>query len=499
MRAWFAVLGLLPLTSPAAPARTADLIGMIELPPASATPRCGGLSGCDYDVATNEWVAVSDDKDVANVRGYRLRIDYDAGGVRAATFSAARPVPLPTGVAPDLESVRLDATTGDLWYASEGDAEKGAQPAVWRCDRAGRTSPLALPARDRYGPAQSGLRANQAVEGLALSPAGTIWTAPEAPTWEEGPPADLAHGATVWITEQARDGQILREIPYVLEPVPPVLGGGARAANGISEILWWGDELLVLERAGAEFAPGEWRFAARLFWIDPAEPKAKRLCFDFNATSLRVDNLEGLAPGRRLADGRETVVLISDDNFSPHQRTQIWVLALPTTALAESAASARAWDDFFPGVVHDERRIAGFVGPYRWLSNYFPAPLDFEGRHYGSSEAAYHASKFPEGERDEFTRLDPDAAKKLSRRKVVDQGWWDARKEHVMREITWQKYAQNPELAAQLLATGDRQLEEANWWGDKFWGTVDGEGKNTLGLILMETRRRLRKTEASQP
>jgi ribA/ribD-fused uncharacterized protein len=149
------------------------------------------------------------------------------------------------------------------------------------------------------------------------------------------------------------------------------------------------------------------------------------------------------------------------------------------------------WDDPFEGVVHDERRIAGFVGEYRWLSNYAPCPVTYEGRAYGSSEAAYHASKYPETERDEFTKLDPDASKKLSRKKGVDQKWWDARKERVMAEIVWAKFSQNPDLAEKLLATGNRKLEELNWWGDQYWGTVKGEGKNVLGKILMEVRARL--------
>lgn len=166
------------------------------------------------------------------------------------------------------------------------------------------------------------------------------------------------------------------------------------------------------------------------------------------------------------------------------------LLLLP--ALTLSGGTPRQWDDVFEGVVHDDKRIAGFVGEYRWLSNYLPCRITYEGRAYGSSEAAYHASKFPEAERDEFTQLGADEAKKRSRQKPVDAAWWDARKERVMREILWEKFSQNPDLAERLLATGDRHLEEANWWGDRFWGTVDGEGRNVLGTILMEIRTRLR-------
>lgn len=37
--------------------------------------------------------------------------------------------------------------------------------------------------------------------------------------------------------------------------------------------------------------------------------------------------------------------------------------------------------------------------------------------------------------------------------------------------------------------TGNRELIEENTWGDTFWGTVNGVGKNKLGLILMDVRR----------
>jgi len=173
-------------------------------------------------------------------------------------------------------------------------------------------------------------------------------------------------------------------------------------------------------------------------------------------------------------------------------KTLLGFLALAVVLAAQTPAPKPNWDDPFEGVVQDDRRIAGFVGAYRWLSNYFPCPVTYEGRTYGSSEAAYHASKFPPAERDEFTRLDADAAKKLSRRKPVDAAWWDERKVRVMREITEAKYRGNPELAAKLLATGNRELEELNWWGDKFWGTVKGEGRNELGRILMAVRAQLR-------
>jgi hypothetical protein len=174
----------------------------------------------------------------------------------------------------------------------------------------------------------------------------------------------------------------------------------------------------------------------------------------------------------------------------------------PATAPASTTASSAKkpnWDDTFEGVIHDAKKIGGFVAEYRWLSNYFPCRVEWEGRVYGSSEAAYHSGKYPAADRDVFARLDPDPARKLTRVKPYDTAAWEARKVRTMREVIWAKFSQNPELAQKLLATGDRYLEETNWWGEKIWGVYQGEGQNLLGIILMDARARLAKESAAAP
>lgn len=49
----------------------------------------------------------------------------------------------------------------------------------------------------------------------------------------------------------------------------------------------------------------------------------------------------------------------------------------------------------------------------------------------------------------------------------------------------------NPELRDKLVATGDAEIVEGNWWGDKFWGVCRGVGENHLGKILMRIRTEL--------
>lgn len=49
-----------------------------------------------------------------------------------------------------------------------------------------------------------------------------------------------------------------------------------------------------------------------------------------------------------------------------------------------------------------------------------------------------------------------------------------------------------PELKEMLLATGDEELVEGNYWHDTIWGVCDGVGENHLGKMLMEIREDLR-------
>lgn len=133
-------------------------------------------------------------------------------------------------------------------------------------------------------------------------------------------------------------------------------------------------------------------------------------------------------------------------------------------------------------------RISNFRGNYYFLSNFYPARVEYEGLTYGSNEAAFQAQKTLDMEdRRRFTVLDPYEAKRKGRRVTLRKDWEKA-KEPIMRRIVFAKFSQNPELKEKLLATGDAYLEEGNDWGDRTWGTVNGIGENLLGKILMDVR-----------
>lgn len=142
--------------------------------------------------------------------------------------------------------------------------------------------------------------------------------------------------------------------------------------------------------------------------------------------------------------------------------------------------------------------ISDFHGEaHAFLGNFFEVQVAYRGLTYGSAEAAFQAQKcLTEAERLPFTQARPSRSKGMGRR-VKLRGDWEEVKLGIMEEIVRAKFVQHPELAARLLATGDRHLIEGNTWGDTFWGvdTRTGRGENHLGRILMKIRDELRKQD----
>jgi hypothetical protein len=321
----------------------------------------GGVSGIDYDPTTGDWLMISDDRsDKAPARFYRARLTYDARGVSA--FSLKSSIPLrqengetfpptksPDGERADAESLRRDPLNGQIVWSSEGDPARGIDPAVRRT--ATRGAPLGvvpLPpglAFDSRG--LSGARPNLTIEGLSFSPDGrSLWVSMEAPLIQDGPVSSVMAGGLARITRLDRQGGMLAQYAYSLDPIQAAPMAGMRADNGISEILSVDDHrLLVLERSGVEARKGHFAFHCRLYLVDtrrgqdiagreslasgPVRPLAKRLLVNFaKLEAIDAGNLEAMAWGPRLKDGRRTLVLMADDNFDPDSPGAVLMFAV---------------------------------------------------------------------------------------------------------------------------------------------------------------------------
>lgn len=136
--------------------------------------------------------------------------------------------------------------------------------------------------------------------------------------------------------------------------------------------------------------------------------------------------------------------------------------------------------------------ISSFRGEWTRLSNYSLCSVWFDGHIYSSVEHAYQAAKtLDDKERVGIRHIPtPNQAKKLGRKVTIRSDWEDI-KVDIMRELLKEKFAQKPERDI-LISTGNEELIEGNWWGDRFWGQSPlGNGKNWLGTLLMEIREQI--------
>ena len=138
--------------------------------------------------------------------------------------------------------------------------------------------------------------------------------------------------------------------------------------------------------------------------------------------------------------------------------------------------------------------IRGFFGEYRFLSNFYPSEITYEGITYPTVEHAYQAAKV-EGltHKVRMSKLaTPGEAKRMgSDVKLVED--WNNKKLDIMYALVELKFRMHPALREKLLNTGDKQLEETNTWGDTYWGVFKGVGQNQLGQIIMHIRAQLRR------
>jgi hypothetical protein len=129
---------------------------------------------------------------------------------------------------------------------------------------------------------------------------------------------------------------------------------------------------------------------------------------------------------------------------------------------------------------------------YGWLSNFYRAPITIEGKTWPTSEHYYQAMKTNDPKQQEMVwRLPTPKDAKFAGSHLTLRPDWEEVKEGYMLTALRAKFSQHPELKRRLLATGDASLHEDSPW-DKYWGYVKGEGRDRLGVLLMQVREELR-------
>ncbi len=313
----------------------------------------GGLSGLTYDDQRGVFYAVSDDRSsLAPARFYTVRLSVAAGRLTTddVTVTDVTVLRRPDGSTFPAGSIDPEdiALTRDrhLLITSEGDASTLVDPFVREFTLSGRQiedfpvpAPF-LPTAD----ASSGIRNNLAFESAGVTPNGrTLFTGTENALVQDGPVATAETGSPVRLLQyDIKHARLTKQYVYRTDPVvaapQPATGF---ATNGLVDLLPVGSRsLLALERSFSEGVGN----SIRIYRVDLAGAQDvsrydslagrtvreadKTLVLDLATLGITLDNVEGLAFGPVLPDGRRSLVLVSDDNFSDSQKNQVLLFAL---------------------------------------------------------------------------------------------------------------------------------------------------------------------------
>ena len=306
----------------------------------------GGLSGIDYDPASNLYYTISDDRSrIGDARFYTLAIDLLNGklekdGIKFINVTSIlneNGESFSTG-AVDPESIRFFGKSKSLYWTSEGDANKSIAPVIRQMALEGKYI-AELPTPDKYLPGKDvGIRNNLSLENLTFSrDQKRIFIATENALKQDGPKASLKVGSPIRILEyDLEQKKYIHEYVYNTEPVAAAPKPKNRLnINGLVEILAIGEkELLTLERSYSSGVGNSIKIF-RTSLKDATDVKEfkslsdetyksaeKKLVLDLGTLGIKLDNLEGITFGPRLSNGERTLVLVSDNNFSKKQFTQ---------------------------------------------------------------------------------------------------------------------------------------------------------------------------------
>ncbi len=140
--------------------------------------------------------------------------------------------------------------------------------------------------------------------------------------------------------------------------------------------------------------------------------------------------------------------------------------------------------------------------PYGAFSNLFRREFIFEGEVFPTAEHAYQAGKARKPQVKAWLMSAPSPA--LLAMAAHGLYYWDiapnwsTTKFDRMKRILRAKFDSHQDLKELLLGTDDRRLVETATTDspvNRLWGEVNGQGKNMLGVLLMEVRDELRAEE----
>ncbi|TWF54516.1 esterase-like activity of phytase family protein [Neorhizobium alkalisoli] len=318
--------------------------------------RFGGISDLSYDAAAGNYLAIADDRaENGPVRFYRIAVKADKGKIATLDILGMQELLAPGGAhfplkGADPEGIALDGANKRIFWSSERN-EKNV-PMLYVADQDG-TNAKSITLPDAYIPnadGSKGVLTNLGFEGLDLSADGaTLYAMNENGLAQDGGKATIAQESASRL--MLLDTQTLApkaQYIYLTDkiPVAPEKADGW-ADNGVSAVHAMKDgRLIVVER---NFTDGH-GFNIRFYIADATgatdvsgmekvsaaeiKPMAKTPWFSLKDgdNGLKIDNIESIAFGPML-DGKQTMLLASDNNFSPDQASKFTLFTVDIPAL----------------------------------------------------------------------------------------------------------------------------------------------------------------------
>lgn len=380
-----AALGL----AASASAASLDLryIGQQVLPTSTfyQNTQVGGLSGIDY-IGDGQYIAISDDRSqIGPARYYDLDLSLTSAAFSGVTFTGVTTLLDQTGnpypiFSIDPESIRK-LPNGNYAYTSEGDTNRDINAFVREMTPGGvYVGDYPVPGVfQQTGPSgATGVRNNLAFESLAVA-GGNLVTGTENALKQDGPAAAYNVGSPSRLLAfngtSAGAEYVYNVGPVLNDTTPP----GQFSTNGLVELLsLGGTKYLALERSFVTGYTTPWSTTGnsiQIYEIDTAgatdvsglsslagqsyTPVSKSLLLDLDTLRIPLDNIEGFTFGETLDNGKRSLILVSDNNFSATQFTQF--LAFEVTPVPEPGTWALMIAGFGLTGAAMRRRVRGVV------------------------------------------------------------------------------------------------------------------------------------------
>ena len=298
----------------------------------------GGLSGLDY--AEGYYYCVVDDQVVP--RFLKATIDIQKNEITSVNFESVfffkddvRSFFRENAM--DLEAIFLDEATQEINFVSEGAINSNKPPSIFSIDKNGKLVHVyELPKSLKNN---SIMRHNAVFEGSSKSVSHKgFWVSLEGPLKVDGAaPTFKKTSSPIRITYfDKKTKKAIKQFAYKLEQIDKPMKGNVNV-NGVTAILEYKEgSFLVVERAYKSgfgpfgntvkiFEASIDQKTTNILGIDSLRVSKyvslkKRLVFNFNDVKQQltegiIDNIEGITFGPKLANGNQSLLLVSDNNF----------------------------------------------------------------------------------------------------------------------------------------------------------------------------------------